>query len=312
MKFKIGDYVRFVNERQEGIVTRIIDHQLVGVTIEDDFEISVAAGELVLVSQQETQLLDHEVQIEERAPMQQLAEEGIYLALVRNEIANTVFDLQLINLSDYQLLFSCSGEIQGNYSGIASGSLEGHKKIVLSTYSSDTVNEWPVFHLQCIYHSKGKFQPKQPLIIRQKIKPKSIFGQEQIGPDGQQKGFFYQLDQNEIEIATERLPADLGNKAINAIFIPAKEVDLHIEELTEHFPSMSPSEILNFQLEHFRRCLESAIVHKFDSIIFIHGVGNGTLRYEIQKKLSNHPNVRTYKDARKEKFGYGATEVLLK
>jgi dsDNA-specific endonuclease/ATPase MutS2 len=70
--------------------------------------------------------------------------------------------------------------------------------------------------------------------------------------------------------------------------------------------------MLRFQLAAFHKNLEGAIVHHFQNIIFIHGVGNGTLRNEIHKQLGKHPHVKTFKDARKEKFGYGATEVILK
>jgi dsDNA-specific endonuclease/ATPase MutS2 len=49
-----------------------------------------------------------------------------------------------------------------------------------------------------------------------------------------------------------------------------------------------------------------------DEIIFIHGVGNGTLRNELHKRLSGHKNVKYYEDAQKEKFGYGATKVKIK
>lgn len=315
MKLKIGDYVRFLNERQEGVITRIIDHQVVGVTIEDDFEINVAGNELVVVSSAETQLLDEEVSIEDLRPIRQLTEEGIYLALARNEKANSIFDLQLINSTDYQLLISCSGEENNNHTGLYAGIVEPHKWVHIATYPMDTVELWPIFHLQCIYHSKNNFQPKQPLIVQQRIKPKSIFGNEQLIPLNDRKGFVFQVDKGEVKIDTERLKESISaskTAQTTDVFIPSREVDLHIEELTEDFPKMNPTEMLNYQVAHFNRCLDSAIAHNFESIIFIHGVGNGTLRYEIQKKLSKHQQVRTFKDARKDKFGYGATEVLLK
>jgi dsDNA-specific endonuclease/ATPase MutS2 len=69
---------------------------------------------------------------------------------------------------------------------------------------------------------------------------------------------------------------------------------------------------MQIQLDHFQKNLDAAIVHKLESIVFIHGAGNGSLRYEIQKIISKHPQVKTYMDAQKEKFGYGATEVVLK
>jgi dsDNA-specific endonuclease/ATPase MutS2 len=49
-----------------------------------------------------------------------------------------------------------------------------------------------------------------------------------------------------------------------------------------------------------------------DEIIFIHGVGNGVLRTEIHKRLSKNKQVEYFKDAMKEKFGYGATLVKIK
>ena len=33
--------------------------------------------------------------------------------------------------------------------------------------------------------------------------------------------------------------------------------------------------------EHFNKCLESAINNKYSKVIFIHGIGNGTLKNSI-------------------------------
>src|SRR5690606_508698 len=93
---------------------------------------------------------------------------------------------------------------------------------------------------------------------------------------------------------------------------PSKEVDLHIEKLRDDHAFLNKSEILDIQLEAFQRNLEAAIAHKFSDIIFIHGLGNGTLKNHIHKTISKHPQVKTFKDAHKEKFGYGATEVIFK
>jgi len=69
---------------------------------------------------------------------------------------------------------------------------------------------------------------------------------------------------------------------------------------------------LNIQLAHFNKALDAAIVHQLHEVTFIHGAGNGILRHELHKILSKHPKVQTFMDARKEKFGYGATKVILK
>ncbi len=49
-----------------------------------------------------------------------------------------------------------------------------------------------------------------------------------------------------------------------------------------------------------------------DEITFVHGVGSGTLRREIQKRLSGMKSILYFQDAQREKFGYGATLVRLK
>ena len=49
MGFKLGDFVRFVDEKREGYVTRIIDAQTLGVTDTDGFEIPVAISNLTHV-----------------------------------------------------------------------------------------------------------------------------------------------------------------------------------------------------------------------------------------------------------------------
>ena len=101
-----------------------------------------------------------------------------------------------------------------------------------------------------------------------------------------------------------------GEKA--EIVKPSAEVDLHIEKLRDDHLFLKGSEILGIQLAHFNKTLDAAIVHQLPEIVFIHGAGNGILRHELHKALSKNNKVQTFMDARKEKFGYGATKVMLK
>ena len=87
---------------------------------------------------------------------------------------------------------------------------------------------------------------------------------------------------------------------------------LQIEKVRDDYQFLNSSEILDIQMSHFRKSLDAAIVHKIPSIIFIHGSGNSTLRNEIHKTISKHAQVKTFMDAHKERFGYGATEVFFK
>ena len=53
----------------------------------------------------------------------------------------------------------------------------------------------------------------------------------------------------------------------------AWEVDLHLHDLVDTGRIKSDHEKLLCQLKHFRKCMDAAIVHRINKIIFIHGVG---------------------------------------
>ena len=75
---------------------------------------------------------------------------------------------------------------------------------------------------------------------------------------------------------------------------------------------MSSGVIIKAQLSRFNIALDGAIRNNMKKIVFIHGVGNGKLKYEIQKCLKNeYPDLR-YQDASFKEYGYGATMVLLR
>jgi len=87
------------------------------------------------------------------------------------------------------------------------------------------------------------------------------------------------------------------------------EVDLHIEEITNS-DRLSDFEMLNLQIETARRQLEFAIEKKIQRVVFIHGVGKGVLRAELETLFRRYPEVEFY-DADFSKYGRGATEVYI-
>lgn len=89
------------------------------------------------------------------------------------------------------------------------------------------------------------------------------------------------------------------------------EVDLHIHELLDRHEGMSNGEIVQIQLEHFERTLRMAETKKISRVVFIHGIGQGVLRAEIRKMLTDYyPNCE-FMDAPYGTYGYGATEVRI-
>ncbi|HQW46325.1 MAG TPA: hypothetical protein PLZ98_04580 [Chitinophagaceae bacterium] len=91
------------------------------------------------------------------------------------------------------------------------------------------------------------------------------------------------------------------------------EIDLHIEKLVKNAHKLGPSEKMNIQLKEFESALELASVTHQRSIVFIHGVGKGTLKEAIHKILSikkQTKSIKTYVNNYDTRYGYGATEVF--
>lgn len=105
---------------------------------------------------------------------------------------------------------------------------------------------------------------------------------------------------------------DRKSKSLVSYVLDEVEIDLHIEELIDSHRGMSNGEILSVQMANFKRELNVAIQRKAKKMVVIHGVGEGTLKSEIHLELYNHyPNME-YHDANYRKYGYGATEIILR
>lgn len=90
--------------------------------------------------------------------------------------------------------------------------------------------------------------------------------------------------------------------------LPPMEVDLHIEKLVNSYRGMSNFDILNLQMETAKRQIEFASRKRIQKIVFIHGVGEGVLKAELDYLLGSYDTLKFY-DADYQKYGIGATEV---
>ncbi len=91
---------------------------------------------------------------------------------------------------------------------------------------------------------------------------------------------------------------------------PAFEVDLHIHQLVKSTKGMSNFDMLTLQLDTAQRQLEFAIKKRIQRIVFIHGVGAGVLKLELEYLFKRYDNLKYY-DANFQKYGLGATEVYI-
>ncbi len=143
-------------------------------------------------------------------------------------------------------------------------------------------------------------------------------------------GFEFQFEANELMLSNNEYTIDnaIYNSDIEAIkkeketkkrsavpsvkpkerHAPKFEVDLHIHNLTNSARGMSNYDMLNLQLDTARGQLEFAIRKRIPKIVFIHGVGEGVLRQELETLFGRYNNVKFY-DADYKTYGLGATEV---
>lgn len=91
--------------------------------------------------------------------------------------------------------------------------------------------------------------------------------------------------------------------------LPPMEVDLHIHHLVPSTRGMDNYDILTTQMEHAKHKLNFAIRNRIPKVVFIHGVGEGVLKSELDFMFKNF-HVEYYAASFK-KYGLGATEVYI-
>jgi len=211
---------------------------------------------------------------------------------------------------------------------------------------------WPAAVVQLLPHRHNGEAAYELLTKRQGFKASTFYSSNRPAPVIQKEAYLFQLDEKAAAaIAPERLteaapvlvpaapikPAGVDITALKAqlsgdapakpaavlaaakpapaapVVAPGHEFDLHLAALRPDLQEeLSNTAILRLQLDAFEDALSRALATNMHEIVFIHGMGNGVLRKEIHRQLSRNKDIKFFEDARKEKFGFGATLVRLK
>ncbi len=89
-------------------------------------------------------------------------------------------------------------------------------------------------------------------------------------------------------------------------------VDLHAEELLDTTRGLSNADILNYQIDTFRKIMDENLRNFGKKIIFIHGKGEGVLRHALMKELNYRYKGQDVQDASFREYGYGATQITIR
>ena len=269
--------------------------------------------------------------------------DGIYLAFVPHDqvwLTKDDIDVYLINKTSNYILYNLFLENDEEYDGEDYGSVSPFSKYLITTISREEISFWAEGVLQILYHKDKVKSPLAPTNSVFTIKGTRFFSKEnyELSSFLEEKSVLYfveaSFDEPEAkkEISTKEKNSDAETETITKFVAVEKdsvlanyrakngvyEIDLHIETLIEKLDishdisnELDKIQILQIQLSHFEKCLNEAIRLKLPSIAFIHGVGIGRLKTEMEGILDRYSDVH-YSAASRLTYGAGAMEVWIK
>jgi hypothetical protein len=259
---------------------------------------------------------------------------GVYLAWVpqdQQRILTGSLDVYLVNNTTSDILYTFFlKDSEGNFSGIDYGSIPAESKLVIESIVRDDIGMWSNGIVQVLFYAEKNEKVLMPVSATFRIKG-SVFYQDGSYHEtrflANQKAIVYTVcELNRVPSTYEQILNEKENReplpAAAERFRPETaidqhrtapneaEVDLHISALRQDYSNLSPHEILTIQLGYFERMLGSAIAFKFTKVVFIHGIGNGTLKQSIIKRLQEYEDIE-FRTASFAKYGNGAIELII-
>ncbi|PSL04995.1 Smr/MutS family protein [Cecembia rubra] len=313
----VGDRVRLLHGNEEGVITKISAGGRVEIEIEDGFRIPALKSEVVVISAAEAQHFGGEKGVSStltgiKPQKTDSNEKSVFLAYI--PLNDKELAIYICNNSDRDYLVIASELYGENRQTILAEMLPSKNTKKIGEKTIQLFEEWPPLLMQ-FFPIHKKVEKTQPSFERKlKFKASAFFKSKGTAPILNKSGYIFMVSESSKEIDIRQLNEELKEQTAPSKLQfqkPPKEVDLHIEKLTNDHPFMSNSEILRLQMDTFEKNLNYAIASGMDEITFIHGIGNGVLRKEIHKYLSQLENIKYFQDTQKSRFGYGATLVRI-
>lgn len=246
--------------------------------------------------------------------------------------ANSRFESYLVNDSNYSLYFTYLSAQGRSWAVRSCGMLEPNSKMFIEEFGREELNDIEHVCVQLLPFKENKpFALKQAMNIERRLDTVKFYKLhlfadnpffnegallfELVTNDKPVKEFFPDAEEMRMAIMgkknNESRPASAGKPRLTK-GSDILEVDLHIEELLETTAGMNSFDILNHQLDVVRRTLDENIKYKGKKIVFIHGKGEGVLRNAISQELRRKYPRCLSQDASFQKYGFGATMVIIK
>lgn len=251
-------------------------------------------------------------------------------------LSNSTFDCVLVNDSNYFLNFVFATRPAESQEWIVrkAGVIEPNIILSLCEFAGTDFAEIDRVNIQFVAYKEGRqFELKRPVSVIHKIDATKFFKLHCFQP-----GVYFdepvlsyeivkddepyrqtKIDPRQVassmhqKIAGDRQPRrPVVRRAEQKRQGEAIVVDLHIDELVDTTRGLSAADMLNLQVDEFRRVMDANANNKGQKIIFIHGKGEGVLRQALVKELNYRYKRHQVEDAPFRDFGSGATMVIIR
>ncbi len=337
-KFQVGDRVDFLNDVGGGIVKKILDNKLVLVETEDGFEYPVQERELIksnryteedvmsVAAENRPKKIEEIFTDDVEVITKDNEEVNIYLAFLKKGKA---IEMNLINDSNWYLLYVIQSFDGRRYTSFP-GMLQPNYIETIRNFADDELNGIKNFRVQLIFFRKIPYDTKNPVAIDTNFNISRLFDEKNYTTNDylDEKAFIVPImEENPMAEAIKKLANQEVEKIVYQKEVKSKkinepkkfdkkikqdliQIDLHINELLDDTTGMSAAEMLEYQMDTFKKELDAAMKDKhINKIVFIHGKGNGTLKNELRNYLKQKQI--KYQDASFQKYGFGATLVFV-
>ncbi len=352
MELRIGDKVRFLNEVGGGRITSIINKDMVNVETADGFDVPTRINNLIIISSPDVYEKGSQARKTILPPKQNIPaekkpvkpaepwftdknqnpakEEPQFLFALVPEVPSNPptgnISMYLVNNCNDTLLFRFAQKTKYNYETVIAGSLSPNSKIYLGLIKPEMIADLPVYCFQLINFRKrtkalGSIVQKEITLSAVKFyKPNSFIATKlfkepimvfQIN-ENQLKAELDKLTEHDFQIAVAHKEPKKKEQAITLANPDLIEIDLHIHELLDNYSNLSNTEMLTVQMTRFHEEMVKAIKAEVKKIVFIHGVGNGTLKNELRREMQRKYAKYNFQDASFREYGYGATMVIIR
>lgn len=255
-----------------------------------------------------------------------------YLPMDAKALSNTRFEAYLINDSNYSVYYTYLAAEGKCWRVRGNGLLEPNSKCFIEEFGRDELNAMEHICVQLLPFKEDKsFGLKPAMNIERRIDTVKFYKLHLFkeNPFFDEGALVYDIVVNDKPVkeifvdAQDMQRAIMEKKRVDAAPTqPAQpklqkgsdilEVDLHASTLLETTAGMNNFDILNYQLDVVRKTLNEHQKEKGKKIVFIHGKGEGVLRNAISQEIRRKYPRCISQDASFQKYGFGATMVIIK